>query len=126
MAGNKLSLVFTEDIIKFVKLLKPQQFDEGRIGYDLYGLYSESHLFDFMAMVLGLEDKKIPGTETNPMGAEYEKEAMDKMMEIDAFIVENLISIEEILHQFCTEGIKVGKYSCLAYQHIWKYDGEVN
>ena len=47
------------------------------------------------------------------------------MHEIDGFIVENLEFIEEILHQFCDVGIKPGKYSCLAYQRIWKYDGEV-
>lgn len=125
MAGNKLSIVFTEDIITFIKLLKPQQFNDGQVGYDLYGLYPESHLFDFMAMVLGIRDKMIPGTENNPMGAEYEEEAMNRMLDIDAFIVENIVFIEEILHQFCTEGIKVGKYSCLAYNRIWKYEGEV-
>ena len=105
--GNKISLVFTEDIIKFI------------------GLYPESHLFDFMALVLGLQDHRIVGTEENPLGAEYDEEATERMHEIDAFIVENLEFIEEILHQFCDIGIKPGKYSCLAYQRIWKYDGEV-
>ena len=57
------------------------------------------------------------------MGAEYSKEAMDKMHEIDEFIVENLQYIEEIIHQFCDVGVKPGKYSCLAYNRIWKYEG---
>lgn len=124
--GNKISLVFTEDIIKFIKLMKVQKFSDSKVGIDNYGLYPESHLFDFMAIVLGLQDHIIKGTEENPLGAEYDEEAMEKMMEIDSFIVENLDSIEEILHQFCDVGIKPGKYSCLAYQRIWRYDGEVN
>lgn len=122
--GNKISLVFTEDIIRFIKLMKVQKFSDYKIGFDSYGLYPESHLFDFMAMVLGLQDHVIKGTEENPMGAEYDEEATNKMFEIDSFIVENLEYIEEILHQFCDVGIKPGKYSCLAYQRIWKYDGE--
>lgn len=123
--SNKISLVFTEDIIKFIKLMKVQKFSDSKIGFDNYGLYPESHLFDFMALVLGLQDHRIVGTEENPLGAEYDEETTERMHEIDAFIVENLEFIEEILHQFCDIGIKPGKYSCLAYQRIWKYDGEV-
>lgn len=123
--GNKISLVFTEDIITFIKLMKVQTFSDSRVGFDNYALYPESHLFDFMAMVLGKRDRRIDGTEENPLGAEYDKETTDYMHEIDSFIVENLEYIEEILHQFCDTGIKPGKYSCLAYQRIWKYDGPV-
>ena len=124
MAGNRISVVLTEDIIKFVKLLKVQKFSENKIGFDFYSLYPESHLFDFMAIVLGLQDHVIKGTEENPLGAEYDEEAMNKMKEIDEYIVDNLEYIEEILHQFCEEGIKPGKYTCLGYQRIWKYQGE--
>ena len=113
--GNKISLVFTEDIITFIKLMKVQTFSDSRVGFDNYALYPESHLFDFMAMVLGKRDRRIDGTE----------ETTDYMHEIDSFIVGNLEYIEEILHQFCDVGIKPGKYSCLAYQRIWKYDGPV-
>jgi len=123
--GNKICIVLTEDIIKFIKLMKIQNFSDSKVGIDTFGLYSESHLFDFMAMVLGLQGHIIKGTEENPLGAEYDDEAMEKMMEIDSFIVENIAYIEDILHQFCDMGIKPGKYSCLAYQRIWKYEGEV-
>ena len=123
--GNKISVVFTEDIITFVKLLKVQRFNDNQIGYDNYGLYPESHLFDFMAMVLGLQDHRIPGTEDNPLGAEYDEETTERLHNIDAYIVENLEYIEEIIHQFCDVVIKVVKYSCLAYQRIWKYEGNV-
>lgn len=120
--GNKISLVFTEDIIKLIKLLKVQKFSDSRVGIDNYGLYPESHLFDFMALVLGLQDHRIPGTEENPLGAEYDEETTNYLHELDSFIVENLEFIEEIIHQFCEVGIRPGKYSCLAYNRIWKFE----
>lgn len=123
MAGNKLKVEFSEDLIKMIKLLKTQRFSDSRIGYDNYELYNESQLFDVMALALGLQEHAIKGTEENPFGATYDEEATKKMKELDAYLVENLEYIEEILHQFCEEGIKVGKYTCLAYQRIWKYEG---
>ena len=120
--GNKISLVFTEDIIKLIKLLKVQKFSDSRVGIDNYGLYPESHLFDFMALVLGLQDHRIPGTEENPLGAEYDEETTNYLHELDSFIVENLEFIEEIIHQFCEVGIRPGKYSCLVYNRIWKFE----
>lgn len=123
--GNKISLVFTEDIIKFIKLMNVKRFNDAQIGFDSYELYPESHLFDFMALILDLQDHRIKGTEENPLGAEYDEETTKYLHEIDSFIVENLEYIEDILHQFCDVGIKPGKYSCLAYQRIWKYDGPI-
>lgn len=120
--GNKINLVFTEDIIKFIKLMKVQKFSDSIVGFDNYALYPESHLFDFMAMILGKQDHRISGTEENPMGAEYDEETMNYFYEIDSFIIDNLEYIEEILHQFCDVGIKPGKYSCLSYNRIWKYE----
>jgi hypothetical protein len=122
--GNKITVNITEEILTFVKLFHITKFSENRIGIDNYALFNESHPFELMARVLGLEDKIIEGTEENPLGAEYEKETMDKLIELDSYIVDNLTNIEEILHQFCDVGIKPGKYTCLSYQHIWKYEGE--
>ena len=51
MAGNRISVVLTEDIIKFVKLLKVQKFSENKIGFDFYSLYPESHLFYFISHI---------------------------------------------------------------------------
>lgn len=121
--GNKIKVVLTEDIIKLVKFFKIEEFSGSRIGFDTYALYPESQLFDFMAMVLGLQDKRIPDTIYNPMGSSYDKETTEKLMEIDGYIVENLTFIEEILHQFCDVGIKPGTYTCLANNRIWKYVG---
>ena len=57
-------------------------------------------------------------------GAICEKETQEHLEELDAFFVEHITDMEEILHQFCTEGIKPGKYTCLDNVHLWKYEGE--
>ena len=71
------------------------------------------------------EEDETQVTETASAYTEYDEETTERLHGIDAYIVENLEYIEEILHQFCDVGIKVGKYSCLAYQRIWKYEGNV-
>ena len=58
------------------------------------------------------------------MGAICEKETQEHLEELDAFFVEHITDMEEILHQFCTEGIKPGKYTCLDNVHLWKYEGK--
>lgn len=121
--GNKLTLNITEDIIQLIKLLIPTQLSDAHVGYDTYALFTESHPFDLIAMALGLEDKKIKGTEENPMGAEYDEETTERIQRVYSFFVDNLVYLEEILHQFCDVGIKVGKYSCLTYNRLWKYEG---
>ena len=57
-----------------------------------------------------------------PKGKGYEKEYEEKMMDYDAYILENLVFIEEILHQFCDKGgLKPGIYTCLDYNRQWDY-----
>lgn len=123
MGGNKITIEFTEDIITFIKLLKPRSFSVTEVGFDVDDLYGESHLYDFMGHVLGVRDHVIDGTVENTDGAFYDRETTERLNKIDKFITENLMYIEEILHQFCTEGIKVGKYTCFKQNHIWKYEG---
>ncbi len=42
------------------------------------------------------------------------------MRELDSFMVEHLQHIEEILHQFCTEGIQPWvTYWCRDYERLW-------
>lgn len=121
--GNIIKVELTQEILDFVKLFKIEQFNDNQIGIDNFALYPSSHLFDFMALILGLEEHRIEGTEEKPMGAEYDEETMNKLIELDEYIVGNLVYIEEIIHQFCDRGVKPGTYTCLAYNRIWKYKG---
>ena len=122
--SNKLTIILTDEIIKLVKFFKTTQFNDYQYGVDIAALYSESHLYDFMALVLDLKDHQIPNTEENPSGAEYDDETTEKLRNLDEYIVTNILYIEEIIHQFCDVGVKPGKYTCLAYNRIWKYEDE--
>lgn len=118
----KLKLEINEDIIKLIKNFNFEKFNDYQYGLDTYSLWGGTYLYEQMALILGYQDKIIPQTLEDPMGVRYEEEYEKKMIEYDEFIIENLKSIEEILHQFVDKGgIKPGIYTCVDYIRIWDY-----
>lgn len=94
------------------------------VGIDTYSMYMGSDLYEDMARILGVYDQVIPESVESPLGVRFPDEIMNMLAEYDDFMVKNLISIEEIMHQFCDKGVKPGKYSCIDSVRIWSYDGE--
>lgn len=116
-----LKLTLTEDHLKLIRCLNVQEFEkEETVGIAKDNLYGGTYKYEQMALILGLTDKAIPGTEENIEGTLYEKETQLYMQELDRYIRENLAYIEEIVHQFVLGGLKPGTYVCKDYQHIWK------
>lgn len=111
----------TEDHLKLIRNLNVQALTDETVGIAKDNLYGGTYKYEQMALILGLTDKAVPGTEEDmENGTLYEKEAQLYMVELDKYINENLLNIEEILHQFCLKGgLMVGKYVCKDYQHIW-------
>lgn len=111
----------TEDHLKLIRNLNVQALTDETVGIEKDNLYGGTYKYEQMALILGLTDKAVPGTEEDmETGTLYEKEAQLYMLELDKYIRENLLNIEEILHQFCLKGgLTVGKYVCKDYQHIW-------
>lgn len=111
----------TEDHLKLIRNLNVQALTDETVGIAKDNLYDGTYKYEQMALILGLTDKAVPGTEEDmENGTLYEKEAQLYMVELDKYINENLLNIEEILHQFCLKGgLTVGKYVCKDYQHIW-------
>jgi len=111
----------TEDHLKLIRNLNVQALTDETVGIAKDNLYGGTYKYEQMALILGLADKAVPGTEEDmENGTLYEKEAQLYMVELDKYINENLLNIEEILHQFCLKGgLTVGKYVCKDYQHIW-------
>lgn len=111
----------TEDHLKLIRNLNVQTLTDETVGIAKDNLYGGTYKYEQMALILGLTDKAVPGTEEDmENGTLYEKEAQLYMVELDKYINENLLNIEEILHQFCLKGgLTVGKYVCKDYQHIW-------
>lgn len=116
----KVKITFNEDHIRLIRCLCVEQFTDSRYGFDNYSLFGGTYLYEQMALILGVADQVIPGTEESVYGPQYPDELMDRFNELDSFIVENLPYILDILTQFCTEGIKPGmEYWCNANERIW-------
>lgn len=98
-------------------------------GIDTYGLFHGSNLYEDMAQILGVADKVIVGTEEDYDGPKYPVELMEHFDKLDSYIIDNMINIEEIVHQFCCKkdengnvvGVRAGIYTCKDNEHIWYY-----
>ena len=122
----KISINLTDEQIKLIKNLRYIKFDDNRYGVDNYApwAYGGSSIFEDMALILGFGDKIIPETRESPFGAICEETTQRHLEELDAFFIDHMVDIEEILHQMVDSGgIKPGKYTCLDNVRIWKYEG---
>ena len=139
----RLKVVLTEEHLKLIKNFRIQKLNELNVkngvedwtdkyyGIDTYGLFHGSHLYEDMAQILGVADQVIKGTEEDVDGPKYPQELMEKFIELDEYILDNILEIEEIIHQFSwyydkqknkwTGGVKPGVYTCKDSEHIWKY-----
>lgn len=117
----KLKVTFNEDHIKLIKNLWFQDFNS-KVGIDKFDIFGGSRLWEDMARILGLNDHMIPETIEDWDGAKFDEETTDKLNKLASFLDENILAIEEILHQQCDIGIKVGTYTCLDNVRIWKYE----
>lgn len=118
----KLKVTFNEDHIKLIKGLYFQDFNS-KVGIDKYDIFGGTRLWEDMARILGVLDHIIPETIEDWDGAKFDEETTTKLRELANFLDENILSIEEILHQHCDKGIRVGTYSCLDNVRIWTYEG---
>lgn len=117
----KIYVNLTEDHLKLIRNLNVQELKNDIVGIPKDNLYGGTYKYEQMALILGLMDKAVKGTEEDINGTLYEKDTQLYMMELDKYITDNLLNIEEIVHQFClTGGITPGKYVCKDYQHIWQ------
>ena len=122
----KISINLTDEHIKLIKNLRYIKFDDNRYGVDNYApwAYGGSSIFEDMALILGFGDKIIPETRESPFGAICEETTQRHLEELDAFFIDHMVDIEEILHQMVDSGgIKPGKYTWLDNVPIWKYEG---
>lgn len=117
----KLKITLTEDHIKLIKNLWFQDFNS-KVGIDKFDIFGGSRLWEDTARILGLSDHVISETVEDWDGAKFDEDTTSKMEELIGYIDENMLGIEEILHQHCDEGIKVGTYTCLDNVRIWKYE----
>ena len=120
-----IHLNLNEDHLKLVRMIriideKDECLERPKEGY----LTSTSHLLDDVAMVLGLRDKVIKGTEEDADGGAYPDDVEKRMLDAYNYVKDNLFYIESLLHQMCMEGVKVGKYKAHDRDLIWEKEDD--
>lgn len=115
-----INLNLTEDHLKLVSfLLIDNDDDTVKINKNEL-LKIQSHVLDDVALILGLKDKAIQGTECDSDGAAYPQEIEDYILSTYNYVKDNLYYIETLLHQFVTEGVKAGTYKANDADLIWE------
>ena len=117
-------ITLTEDHIKLLRLIR---FEEGCSGngaetvyIDKINPYYLSGMLEDIALVLGYMDKAIPGTEEDAEGAAFPDDVEDYLLSVHHYIVDNLIDIESLIHQFAFKGgLTAGTYKCIDVENIW-------
>lgn len=123
-----LKVKLTEDMIKLISNIRfkevPDMDKECEVltwGLDFFNLYGETTTFEEIAYILGLYDKRIKDTEESPLGAKFPEDISNYLWETHSYIVDNIGSIEEILHQFAGKGgLTPGDYQCKSHERIWE------
>lgn len=123
-------LTISEDIIKLIphfNFTDTPSLDDisdkqyPRWGIDCNSIYGGTFLLEDLAMIFGVQDTAVPGTEENPMGPRYPEEVEDRLFNAHTFVSENIKALEEIIHQFVVKGgITAGTYKCDHKIRIWE------
>lgn len=89
-------------------------------GIDTFNPWGGTYLWEQISYIIGIRDHAVGGTDEDPDGPKFTDEDMEHMRDLDTYIIGNLPYIEQILHQFCTEGIQPGvTYWAYDHQLIW-------
>jgi len=120
-----LHLNLTEDHLKLVRFLNIEDKDDDVLTINKKVMLTmQSHILDDVAMILGLRDKAIKGTEEDADGRAYPDDVEQYMLDVYHYVSDNLYLIETLLHQFVFEGVKVGEYRAKDSDLVWEYLGE--
>lgn len=111
--------------MKLIPLFLVDTEGDDKVFVDRSHLYTGSHLLEDMSMALGIFDKAITGTESDPEGRAFPEEETEMMLKLHSYITENLFYIETLIHQFVVKGgLKVGTYKAKDNELIWEMEEE--
>lgn len=121
-------IVLTNDHLKLISHIKFEQFsfgeeiDVNRLGWgiDQWSLFGGTYVLEDVALILGVYDQYIVGTEENPNGRRFEKELEDYMWGLYADIVSNMEYIMDLVLYYSNKGgISEGTYKCNTNTMEW-------
>ena len=103
-----------------IEVKSAQDYGGNLYGIDSFNLWGGTYIYEDIAYIIGKMDHVLEETLEDPDGPKFDDETTQYMDELASFIIDNLVNIEEILHQFCTEGIQEGVvYTCKPNEHLW-------
>ena len=116
-----LHLNLTEDHLKLVRFLNVEDKDDDflKINKKIM-LTMQTHILDDIAMILGLRDKAIKGTEEDADGAAYPDDVEKYMLDTYHYVSDNLYLIETLLHQHVFDGVKPTHYRAKDSDLVWE------
>jgi hypothetical protein len=116
-----LHLNLTEDHLKLVRFLNIEDKDDDVLTINKKVMLTmQTHILDDVAMILGLRDKAIKGTEEDSDGGAYRDDVEKYMLDTYNYVSENLYLIESLLHQRILEGVQQGHYKCRDNDMVWE------
>ena len=122
-----IHLFLTEDDLKLISLFNIESDDDDylKINKNVM-LMNQTHILDDVALVLGLKDRVIKGTEEDALGGAYPDEVEKYMLDTYNYVKKNMFLIETLLHQKVASGIKPGHYRCFDNDLIWTTTYEIS
>lgn len=116
-----IRITLTSDHLKLIPFIFLEEDDEVININKKVCLTLQSHVLDDVSIILGLRDKAIPNTQDDEDGMAFPDEIEEYMLNTYHYMTDNLLSIEEIIHQFVTNGgISEGTYEKDAITNMWR------
>lgn len=117
-----IKIKITKEIIKLIPFFLIKNDEEKNcitISNDLQ-FNLGSHLLEDMAFILGKIDKAIPNTQNDADGRAFDDNTEEELLTIYNYIKDNLIYIEQIIHQYSVKGgVTEGVYEANPKDYIW-------
>lgn len=115
-----VTLKLNEEHLELIRNFRFDIASSREIKIDTINPYGGGFLLEDIAIILGIYDKHIKGTECDFDGAKFPPDVVKHMLELHYYIQDNMYNILNLVHQFATEGIKPGTYKAVYREQIWK------
>ncbi len=123
MAIKRLKL--TEEHLKLISSIKVDEMDDYNVVICKNGIYGGTHLIEDLALILGHWDEAIENTKEDADGRAFPDELEKHMLEVHTYVIDNLLLIETLVHQFAFKGgLTSGVYKCKDNELIWEKEGD--
>lgn len=114
------TITLSEDHLKLIPFLFLEEDDEKVVLNKKVALSLQSHVLDDVSLILGMRDKAIPTTINDAEGIAFPDDVEEYLLKIYHDVTDNLLEIEEIIHQFVIKGgITSGTYSFSSADNMW-------